>query len=79
MDVPEGHSASAKVTHPSAKYLLEPSAECLSTGTQQTRRENQDMSSDMSALTCDHMAAGGSVHQDGPGKNHCSVRAGRET
>ncbi len=68
MSVPEGHSASAKVTHPSAKYLVEPSAECLSTGTQQTRWENQYMSCGMSALMCDHMAAGDSVHQ---GRSNC--------
>ena len=35
MSVPKGHSASAKVSHPSAMYLLEPSAECLSNSKQQ--------------------------------------------
>ena len=38
MNVPEGHSASAKVTHPPVKYLLDPSAESLPISTQQTRR-----------------------------------------
>ena len=40
MNVPEGNSAFAKVTHHSVKYLVDPSAESLPIGTQQTRRKN---------------------------------------
>jgi hypothetical protein len=79
MNVPEGHAASAKVTQRSAKYSVDPPAESLPIGTRQSRQENQYMSSGMSALMCDHMPAGDSIHQGGPGENHCRVQTGRMT